>query len=141
MMNKIIALICFFALAAANLYSQDFTVAEVFEAASKIDGFQQMDYIADDIKFPADFGKPTMIAHGNAEPREQVIQLLNNLPDDSLVYDNTDEDGKFDRLFLNKDTYDVLYVHLGFRGNDSVLILFKGGKREAVDSFIESLKQ
>ena len=47
----------------------------------------------------------------------------------------------FDRLFLNKDTYDVLYVHLGFRGNDSVLILFKGGKREAVDSFIESLKQ
>lgn len=62
MMNKIIALICFFALAAANLYSQDFTVAEVFEAASKIDGFQQMDYIADDIKFPADFGKLTRMA-------------------------------------------------------------------------------
>ena len=61
-MNKIIALICVFALAAANLYSQEITVAEVFEAASKIDGFQQMDYIADDIKFPADFGKPTRMA-------------------------------------------------------------------------------
>lgn len=138
-MNKIIVIILFFALAAMHMNAQNLTVVDVFDAVSKIDGFQEMDYVEDDIKFPAEIGNPKMIIHGNAEPREQVLRLLKKLPESSLVYDCTDERGKFDRIFINKITYDLLYVHIGFGGNDSVLILFSDGIREEIDKYLIKL--
>lgn len=126
-------------LASINIYSQNLTVVDVFEAVSKIDGFQEIDYVEDDIKFPVEIGTPKMIIHGNAEPREQVLRLLKKLPESSLVYDSTDERGKFDRIFINKITYDLLYVHIGLGGNDSVLILFSDGIRKDIDKYLIKL--
>lgn len=139
-MNRIIIIVSFFMLASINIYSQNLTVVDVFEAVSKIDGFQEMDYVEDDIKFPVEIGTPKMIIHGNAEPREQVLRLLKNLPESSLVYDSTDERGKFDRIFINTITYDLLYVHIGLVGNDTVLILFRGGNRKCIDEFIKDIR-
>lgn len=138
-MNKIILIVSFLAFTAMNMYAQNLTVVDVFDAVSKIDGFQEMDYVEDDIKFPAEIGNPKMIIHGNAEPREQVLLLLKKLPEGSLVYDSTDDRGKFDRIFINKITYDLLYVHIGFGGNDSVLILFSDGIRKDIDKYLFKL--
>lgn len=138
-MKKFIIIVILLAALTPSVYSQTLSVAEIFEAVSKIDGFQEMDYIEDDIKFPKEIGTPRMIIHGNAEPREQVINLLKKLPESSLVYDSTDERGKFDRIFLNKTNYDLLYVHIGHGGNDSVLILFRNGSEEAITKFITKL--
>lgn len=115
------------------------TVEQVFNEASHIDGFQKVEYTPDDIKFPKEIGTPEMIIHGNAEPRNAVLALLSKLPNGSLVYDNTDERGKFDRMFLDKGTNYLLYVHMGFGGNDSVLIIFKGGSKSAINQFLKNL--
>lgn len=139
-MNKIIIILSFLVLATINIYSQNLTVVDVFEAVSKIEGFQEMDYVEDDIKFSCEIGNPKMIIHGNAEPREQVLRLLKKLPESSLVYDSTDERGKFDRIFLDKSKYILLYVHIGFGGNDSVLILFRDGDINAINSFIKQIQ-
>lgn len=116
------------------------SVEPVFNKASLIDGFQKVEYTPDDIKFPKEVGIPEMIIHGNAEPRNAVLDLLSQLPIGSLVYDDTDERGKFDRMFLDNETNYLLYVHMGFGSNDSVLILFKGGNRKKIENFIDSLK-
>lgn len=136
----IFILISLFA-AVSNVYSQNLTVADVFDTASKIDGFQEMEYVEDDLKFPSNIGTPKMIIHGNAQPREQVLRLLKKLPEGSLVYDSTDERGKFDRIFLDKTNYNLLYVHIGFGGNDSVLILFSNGERYNIQQFIKKLNE
>ncbi len=115
------------------------TVEQVFNEASHIDGFQKVEYTPDDIKFPKEIGTPEMIIHGNAEPRSAVLALLSKLPDGSLIYDNTDERGRFDRMFLDKKTNYLLYVHMGFGGNDSVLIIFRGGSKEDITTFINSI--
>lgn len=117
------------------------TVEDVFNSSSRIEGFQKIDYIEDDIKFPKNIGKPTMIVHGNAGPREEVLSLLAQLPAGSMVYDETDESGRFDRLFLDTINNNLLYVHIGINGNDSVLILFKGGKRKNIEKFFDKLKR
>ncbi|MCM1521985.1 MAG: hypothetical protein NC039_04965 [Muribaculaceae bacterium] len=115
------------------------TIEQVFNEASNIEGFQKLGYIEDDIKFPKEIGTPEMIAHGNAEPRDAVLALLSKLPTGSLVYDDTDERGKFDRIFLDKQTYNLLYVHIGRGGNDSVLVLFRGGSKDAIEKFLKDL--
>lgn len=111
------------------------TVDEVFDSASKIEGFRPMEYM-DDFGFPKEVGIPSMICHGNAEPRDAVLALLAQLPEGTMVYDYTDDRGKFDRMFLDKDTWHLLYVHIGLGGNDSVLILFRGGERKVIEDFI-----
>lgn len=49
------------------------TVEQIFNEASHIDGFQKVEYMPDDIKFPKEIGKPEMIIHGNAEPRSAIL--------------------------------------------------------------------
>lgn len=141
-MKKIMLLIVMLVANVSMMFAQNqhLTVEQVFSKASQIEGFQKVKYMEDDMKFPKNIGKPTMIVHGNAEPREAVLALLAQLPDNSLIYDDTDERGRFDRLFLDENTNNLLYVHIGINGNDSVLILFKGGKRENINKFIEKIK-
>lgn len=115
------------------------SVEKVFGATSRIEGFQRVENVYDYFKFPKNIGKPTMIIHGNAEPRDAVLGYLGQLPEGSMVYDDTDERGRFDRWFLDQSNGNLLYVHIGINGNDSVLILFKGGKRKYVDKFINKI--
>ena len=44
-----------------------------------------------------------MIINGNTESRNAVLALLSQLSEDTLVYNNIDERGKFVRMFLDKD--------------------------------------
>ncbi len=114
------------------------SVEDIFNFASQIEGFQELENVKDYYDFPNGLGKAKMIIHGNAEPREEVLALLAQLPDGSMVYDDTDERGRFDRFFLD-EANNLLYVHIGINGNDSVLILFKGGKRKNIDKFINRI--
>lgn len=114
------------------------SVEEVFEATSQIEGFQE-ENVYDYFQFPKSLGKPTMIIHGNAEPRDTVLDYLRQLPEGSMVYNDTDERGRFDRWFIDQVNGSLLYVHIGINGNDSVLILFKGGKRKDIDKFISKI--
>jgi len=140
-MARIISTLLMLVVLSIATYGQNgsMTVEQVFNEVSHIEGFQKVDYSPDDIKFPKEIGTPEMIIHGNADPRNAVLSLLSNLPTGSLVHDNTDERGKFGRMFLDQKTNYLLYVHMGFGGNDSVLIIFRGGSKKDVTTFINSI--
>lgn len=140
-MKRILSALTLLILTAIMSFGQksSLSVEEVFEATSQIKGFQEVEKVYDYFKVPKNLGKPTMIIHGNAEPRETVLDYLRQLPKGSMVYDDTDDRGRFDRWFLNQVNGSLLYVHIGINGNDSVLILFKGGKRKAIDKFINKI--
>ncbi|MBD5267949.1 MAG: hypothetical protein HDS41_07245 [Bacteroides sp.] len=140
-MNRFVILVVVLVINMTATFAQkhNLSVEDVFEAASRIAGFEKVKYMDDSFNFPKNLGKPSMIIHGNAEPREAVLSFIAQLPDGSIVYDDTDKSGRFDRLFLDQVNYYLLYVHIGISGNDSVLILFKGGKRKNIDKFINKI--
>lgn len=115
------------------------TVQEVFDIVSNAEGFHKDngETILDD--FPKNIGTPSVLVHGDAEPRQFVLDLISRLPERSMVYDNTDDLGRFDRIFLDKDNSLLLYIHIGLAGNDSILILFKGGTIDAIKDFIDKI--
>lgn len=111
------------------------TVEEAFNLIATLEGFEEVKDVYDFFNFPKGIGEPTMIMHANAKHREEILWFMDRLPEGSMVYDDTDESGRFDRMYLDTDSNDLLYVHVGFNGNDTVLILFQGGNRADIDKF------
>ncbi len=116
------------------------TAEEAFNLIATLDGFEKVDNAYEFFEFPVEIGTPTMIAHGNAMHRDEILWFMDRLTGSSLVFDDTDEKGRFDRFFLEEGSNDLLYVHVGINGNDTVLILFQGGERGEIDKFLEKLK-
>lgn len=133
----IIAIACALTAFTAN---KDLTLDEVFGKVSKIERFEVLDFPGGDMGFPDNLGKGTMAIHPNASPREEIISLLNQLPNELLVYDNTDEKGRFDRIFVENGT-SMLYVHVGSSTGDTVVILFKDGNEENINDFVNKINQ
>lgn len=115
------------------------TVDQAFEQIARIPNMQLIEYIEDDIKFPAEVGTPQMLFCGNAEPRDAILKVLKQLPNGAMLYDKTDERGVFDRIFVNEANDQMLYVHAGFGGNDTVAVLFTGGNKDSIKAFIDKL--
>ena len=80
--------------------SRTLSVSEVFDRISKIERFETMPYESGIMGFPENLGKGTMAIHPNASPREEIVDLLTRLPKESLVFDETDTKGRFDRFFF-----------------------------------------
>ncbi len=125
---------------AAFATDRNLTLDELFDKVSHIDRFEVMDFNGGDMGFPDNLGKGVLAIHPNAEPREEIVALLNQIPRESLVYDNTDEEGRFDRFFKEDDST-LLYVHVGHGSGDTAVILFKGGKAEDVNDFISRINR
>lgn len=133
----IIAIACALTAFTAN---KDLTLDEVFGQVLKIERFEVLDFPGGDMGFPDNLGKGTMAIHPNASPREEIISLLNQLPDELLVYDNTDEKGRFDRIFVENGT-SLMYVHVGSSTGDTVVILFKDGNEDNINDFVNNINQ
>lgn len=85
-------------------------------------------------------GKGTIAIHPNASPREEIVDLLNRLPKESLVFDDTDAEGRFDRFFFENDKT-LLYVHVSTGTGDTVVIIFRDCDKDKVMSFIGKLNE
>lgn len=116
------------------------TLNEVFGKVSKIERFEVLDFQGGDMGFPDNLGKGTMAIHPNASPRDKIISLLSQLPPETLVYDNTDEKGRFDRIFVENGT-SLMYVHVGLSTGDTVVILFKDGNKDNISDFVNRINQ
>lgn len=133
----IIAIACALTAFTAN---KNLTLDEVFGKVSKIERFEVMDFPGGDMGFPDNLGKGTMAIHPNASPRDEIISLLSQLPPETLVYDNTDEKGRFDRIFVENGT-SLMYVHVGLSTGDTVVILFKDGNKDNISDFVNKINQ
>ncbi|MEZ3591320.1 MAG: hypothetical protein K1V84_09825 [Muribaculaceae bacterium] len=123
---------------AAFAADRELTFDELFEKVSHIDRFEVLDFNGSEMGFPDNLGKGVLAIHPNAEPREEIIALLDQLPRESLVYDNTNGEGRFDRFFREGDST-LLFVHVGHGTGDTAVILFKGGRPEDVNDFINRI--
>ena len=135
-------LLCIIAIACALTAftsNKDLTLDEVFGKVSKIERFEVLDFPGGDMGFPDNLGKGTMAIHPIASSREEIISLLNRLPDELLVYDNTDEKGRFDRIFVENGT-SRMFVHVGSGTGDTVVILFKDGDKDKICDFVKQTK-
>ena len=115
------------------------TIEEAFNLIATLDGFMEVRNVDDFFNFPEEIGKPTMILHANTEHRDEILWFMDRLPEGSMVYDDTDEQGKFDRLYFDPVSNNLLYVHVGLNVNDTALVLIQGGNRTDIDKFIVEL--
>lgn len=125
---------------AAFAADRELTFDELFDKVSHIDRFEVLDFNGSGMGFPINLGKGVLAIHPNAEHREEIIALLDQLPRESIVYDKTDDEGRFDRFFKEGDST-LLFVHVGHGTGDTAVILFKGGKVEDVNDFIDRINR
>lgn len=116
------------------------SVEDVFNKVAQIERFEMLPVNDGVFGFPENIGNGTMAVHPNASPREEIIGLLNKLPKETLVYDETDERGRFDRIYFENGTT-LLYVHVSISTGDTVLIIFRDCNESVVVSFIEELNE
>lgn len=133
----VIAMTCIFSAFATE---RKLSFDDFFDKVSHIDCFEVLDFNGGEMGFPDNLGKGVLVIHPNAEPREEIVALLNQIPRESLVYDNTDEEGRFDRFFKEGD-FTLRYVHVGHGSGDTAVILFKGGKAEDVNDLISRINR
>lgn len=115
------------------------TIEDIFDMVSKIERFETIPFNGGDFGFPEDLGTGLFAIHPNASPRDEIERLLNQLPRKSLVYDETDDNGRFDRFYIENET-SLLYVHVGAGTGDTVVILFKDCDSDKMAAFIENLR-
>lgn len=115
------------------------TIEDIFDKVSKIERFETMPFNGGDFGFPDELGTGLFAIHPNASPREEIERLLKKLPRKSLVYDETDDNGRFDRFYIENET-SLLYVHVGAGTGDTVVNLFKDCNRDKMAAFVESLR-
>lgn len=118
--------------------NRELGVEDVFNRISKIERFESMSFEDGIMGFPKGLGVARMTIHPNASPRTEVLKLLERLPKESLVYDHTDEEGRFDRIYLENGTT-MFYVHVGHRTGDTIAILFKNCDKEKLALFLADI--
>ena len=116
-------------------------IQDVFERISKIEGFETEPFEDGSMGFPEGLGKAIMAIHPNASPREEIVGLLDRLPKESLAYDNTDEEGRFDRIFVDEVGSKLLFVHVGCRTGDTVAILFQNVDIAKAKEFVTQINE
>lgn len=125
---------------AAFAKTSTLSVEDVFNKVAQIERFETLPINDRVFGFPENLGTGTMAVHPNASPRAEIIELLNRLPKETLVYDETDERGQFDRLFFENGST-LLYVHVSTSTGDTILIIFRDCNESVVSSFIEELNE
>ena len=98
-----------------------------FEEISQLDGFQLMNYTAEEYGYPKEMGKMKMACYKNSDPREKVLAILKKLPNGSLKINYVDDRGKISQYYLEKDNNGkafLLQTFIGTGGNDLCVWLF-----------------
>ena len=114
-----------------------------FEEISQLDGFQLMNYTAEEYGYPKEMGKMKMACYKNSDPREKVLAILKKLPNGSLKINYVDDRGKISQYYLEKDNNGkafLLQTFIGTGGNDSCVWLFSGATFEYYNKIIQQIK-
>ena len=127
-------------------YAQTTTPIEhAFESISKLRGFERFpDELAKE-RYSMLGGKVAMVGYGNADPRNQVLEILDKIPNDQLCYEFRfgANNVKIERYYLSTDKNGndiMLYVFVGTGGNDLVAVLFTDAPQGQYKSIIEEVR-
>lgn len=143
-MNKTILITAFyFFMLLGTISAQESQLEKAFTAISKLNGFttytKQQLINEGRVENNAALGDVRMAIHANAEPREQVLSILENISSSLLYNEERDERDKITRDYIETDAQGVnymLYVFVGKGGNDTVAVLYKGGDEATYKALI-----
>ena len=135
---KLLIATCIMLMSAATANAQTAKIEKAFVAISELPGFQtfnrkQMiedtDWDEDDPRISPELGEIKATVYGNADPRDSFLAILDNIPANLLYSETRDERDKITRFYTETDANGVgylMYIFVGWGGNDTVAMLFKG---------------
>lgn len=136
-LNLMIA-ICAVSMSAMTASAQSAKIEEAFIAISQIPGFEtfnreqimeDLDWDEDEPALSKEWGEVWATAYGNADPREQFLAILDNIPANLLYKEERDELDKITRWYIETDADGVgyfMYIFVGWGGNDTFAMFYKG---------------
>lgn len=116
---------------------------KIFKEISQLDGFQLLNYTAEEYGYPKEMGQMKMACYKNSDPREEVLAILEKLPNSSLKVNYIDDRGKITRYYLGKDNNGkacMLQTFIGTGGNDLCIWLFSGATYEYYNTIIQQIR-
>ena len=117
--------------------AQTSQLEQAFKSISLLDNFetfdrqQMIDILEwkDNPRISEELGDVTMTIYGNADPREQFLAILANIPASLLYKEIRDERDKITRFYTETDKQGngyFLFTFVGWGSNDTVAMLYKG---------------
>lgn len=136
--------VLFVALSGFGACAEELWLKKTFESISKIEGFQMMEYTAEEYGFPKEMGEMKMTCYRNSEPREKVLGILFEVPDELMKVDYKDERDKITRVYVEKGSGGeavLMQVFIGKEGNDLCVWLFKGASLEYYQKMAQQMNE
>ncbi len=112
----------------------------VWLTAAELPYFQEVDITNNEAYgFPSYLGMGKAVVYGNAAPKEDILRLLDVIPQKLLAYEDIDEKGRITRFYVDYGKRQTLYFIGGIGGNDLVIALFNGGDKKKIKELMNEL--
>lgn len=146
---NLIIFLCAISMSAMTASAQSAKIEEAFVAISQIPGFEtfnreqiieNLGWGEDDPRISKDLGEVMVTIYPNADPREQFLAILDNIPANLLYKEWRNERDKIDRYYIETDTNGVsyfMYIFVGWGGNDTFAMFFKGGDEATYKQLVD----
>ena len=146
---NLILVICAISMSAMTAFAQSAKIEEAFVAISQIPGFEtynreqiieNLGWSEDDPRISKELGEVRVTGYPNADPREQVLAILDNIPANLLYNETGDERDKITRYYIETDANSVgyfMFIFVGWGGNDIFAMFFKGGDEATYKQLVD----
>lgn len=93
--------------------------------------------------FPGQLGDVRYTIHGNSDPREQVLGILNKIPQQLLYFEQRTENNKITRVYIEDNSERkgrMLFAFVGLGGNDLLVAEFSGESVEFYKKIADEMR-
>lgn len=127
---------------AANNSKQN-PLEQAFELVASLENFTTLTDAEAKELFSEKLGDIKCTVYGNAEPREQVLSILDKIPHKYLYRDYRDENDRITRFFIMefKRKAFMLFAVVGLNGNDLMVALFSGASFAFYKEVADEIKE
>lgn len=139
---KIISLLLLSLLFWGN-YVNGQNLQNAFDKIADIEGFERVDYTAEEYGYPKEIGSMKMVGYGNADPRDKVLVILSKIPSKLLVAEENIR-GEMCRWYiedLKNGSTVMMCIFVGTGSADTVAQLFTGSSRTYYHKFAKKIEE
>lgn len=123
--------------------SKDSTeLSRAYVKVAQLPDFQKLPNSLLKSDYPKGLGKAQGVVYGNADPRDTVLGILDEIPSELLYREFRDETEYIVRYYIegtSNGKAKMLIAYLGHGGNDLVVILFDGANKKKYQKVVDSI--
>lgn len=119
-------------------------LSRAFDKISKFPEFHTMSHSELDSRYPKELGNVRCVVGDNANPRQKVLEILKDIPQDLLYSVNHTENDKITRFYIEvapDGEVQMLYTFIGKGSNDLVISLLSGASLDVYQKVGDSLRE